>query len=722
MKKALVLSLLLTGLVLAGKPAAAQIEVSELETITPENVQNLQFLTGIGHGTFSGGIAWQPNGDLIAAAAGTGVAFLDRTTAEQTGFIPTGFQPTALSASPDGQRLAVAYNVPTGNTTGSLAEPEYARRISLISLSDEDQATEEISDLQECGGSNIQEIAFTPDGNYLVFEKKHIFQEQKLFCVLSVKDRKISQTMEIPENADSAISPDGRFAAVVPRDREYKANSATIYTFPDFDPVTEIQFDPVLWPTPSFTHQGIFVLRDFEESTDSGPHRLRFWSVPAKEPFAIILEADQVTVAALPGITHGIAYDQILSQDLSPNSQWIVTGSRNGIVKLWNAATGQFVRELGKLTWISHNLVENPGGVQSSQSNSAIASVLFSPDGMTVSATESLTLFGQAGQIHLFSLHDDSGTLIFNGESVGNSDIDIGFSPDSSRLVYGGFADGHAEVHAVPGGELVLRLTGHSATVNQAMYAPDGSIIATASDDATIRLWNAKSGSELHVLTGHTGRVTRITFSPDGQWLVSAAEDNTLRRWQIEDGALIEIHALGENNWQFELLHVLSDNQSIVYVAVAYPSSLTGYVIRQMVWDLENGGETQIGEGNVTLSSVAQDGQTFAGYTNNDGNKVIGTLDNSGRITLRATGIRSPYANGGLGTPVVSPDGRLLISGNIFGLQAWELGESGAAIIGRVAAEEPIPAYGNLYKISPDGKILALAYNGVIYLLGIPAE
>ncbi|MHC1773291.1 MAG: hypothetical protein AB9907_16470 [Flexilinea sp.] len=704
----------------------ARTALADLQVITPENVKDLRFLTSMGQGIYSGVLDLQPGGDLVASVTESGIALLDRTKGEQTAFIPVGFQVTALSISPDGQTLAVVYNVPTGkmvdNSTIGFNGPEYQRRVGLYSLADGKLKGEEIKDLQECAQSNIWQIAFTPDGNSLVFEKKYgdtNARSKKLFCVLSITTGKITNTMEIPANAESTISPDGRYVAVIPHDRDDQVSNAAIYETPTFHPAVDIQFPPVKWPAVSFTRRGIFVVRYFEGEVDASPHQVRFWSVPDGKSLLTLQEQERFTMPAFPGVTQTEPYDRIMSEDTSPDGEWVVTGSQNGKVKLWDAKTGQFEKELGVLSWTSHNLTGNPGGAQSSETNSYVNPVAFSSDGMSVMAAENLTTLGQSGQIHIYRMPDGKETAVFYGESVGDESIGMAFSPDSSKLMYGGFADGSAEVHNVSDGELVMRLAGHTGLVNQTRYSPDGNWIATASDDHTIRLWDAENGELVRILSGHTARVNQIAFSPDGRWLVSGADDNTIRRWQIDDGSLMDTLLLGDGNWRVEFLTVLADQHSVVYTAMSYPSPLTGYVTKQILWDAETGKETPVGGGKITISSIGQDGKTFNGY--GDG-VVVGNLDSDGKMTLIASGIRSPYGNGALSASVVSPDNRLLISGNGFGLQAWELTGSSASFLTSVAGGEPVPAYGYLIKISPDGKILALANGGVVYLMGVPLQ
>ncbi|NEN96174.1 MAG: TIR domain-containing protein, partial [Moorea sp. SIO3I7] len=82
------------------------------------------------------------------------------------------------------------------------------------------------------------------------------------------------------------------------------------------------------------------------------------------------------------------------------------------------------------------------------------------------------------------------------------------------------------------------RLEGHLESVNSISFSPDGKILASASDDHTIVLWN-QDGSKLNTLRGHKRRVRGITFSPDGKLLASASADKTVKLWD-SDGKLLE--------------------------------------------------------------------------------------------------------------------------------------------------------------------------------------
>jgi len=58
-------------------------------------------------------------------------------------------------------------------------------------------------------------------------------------------------------------------------------------------------------------------------------------------------------------------------------------------------------------------------------------------------------------------------------------------------------------------------------------------MIATASWDSDVRLWDVETGKELAVLTGHKAAVLNCAFSPDGRTLATKSDDRTIKFWNL---------------------------------------------------------------------------------------------------------------------------------------------------------------------------------------------
>jgi WD40 repeat protein len=87
--------------------------------------------------------------------------------------------------------------------------------------------------------------------------------------------------------------------------------------------------------------------------------------------------------------------------------------------------------------------------------------------------------------------------------------------------------------------EPFLTLMGHDAPVIVVEYSPDGNLIASGSEDATVRIWDSSDGSLVHELIGHTEIVNDLSFSPDGTILASASNDGSVRFWDVDGGNFI---------------------------------------------------------------------------------------------------------------------------------------------------------------------------------------
>ena len=88
-----------------------------------------------------------------------------------------------------------------------------------------------------------------------------------------------------------------------------------------------------------------------------------------------------------------------------------------------------------------------------------------------------------------------------------------------------------------PSVRYIAKLAGHTAKASRLAWAPDGRMLATASDDGTCRFWGT-DGIQMSCLSGHTGPVTDVSWAPDGRRVATSGGDGTVRVWDAASGAI----------------------------------------------------------------------------------------------------------------------------------------------------------------------------------------
>jgi WD40 repeat protein len=130
----------------------------------------------------------------------------------------------------------------------------------------------------------------------------------------------------------------------------------------------------------------------------------------------------------------------------------------------------------------------------------------------------------------------------------------VAFSPDGKKIVSGSNDKTLRVWDADSGSGILGPLVGHKNSVTSVAFSPDGKKIVSGSCDTNLCVWDAESGSSiLGQVVGHKLLVSSIALSPDGKKILSVSRDQMLRVWDAESGLPIAPHSVPDNNPSSEL-------------------------------------------------------------------------------------------------------------------------------------------------------------------------
>jgi WD40 repeat protein len=217
----------------------------------------------------------------------------------------------------------------------------------------------------------------------------------------------------------------------------------------------------------------------------------------------------------------------------SADGQRLLTGGDDGTARVWEIPSGKQMLDLGGQTREVLAVATDPGGRWLA----------------TTCRDRSVRLYdSKTGKAH----HVLAAAQLAD---------DLSFSPTGDALAVASGTSVHV-LDPVTGKRSYV-LSGHSDAIRQVRFSRDGSSVATASSDRTVRLWDVKSAEKTaRVLKGHAAGVLAVAFTPDGKRLASAGADRTVRIWDVQLGA--EVLALKDHAGVASALLFSSDGRRLL--------------------------------------------------------------------------------------------------------------------------------------------------------------
>ncbi|MGK7920344.1 MAG: hypothetical protein AB4080_10115 [Trichodesmium sp.] len=606
-------------------------------------------------------VSFSPNSQILASGSMDKTIKIWSKTGELLKTIPTKKMITWVSFSPDGQFIAAA------NTTGT---------IQLWRINGQLLTT--VTHGNPKNDYAIYSVNFSPDGSSLVTAGGD--KKIKIWRFLRKKitlERTITAHKKQVLNA--LFSPNGKTIASSSEDNTIKIwdiNGNLLKTFSSHgDKVTQVSFSPDGKTLVSGSYDKTIKLWSLKSSYLSvlKAHQDRVLGVTFSPNGQTLASASQDNTIKLWN-SHGKLLktlrghtNRVASVSFSPDGQILASGSYDNTVKLWHFYYPQKIwnRELFESTksWEFDTQKNLFFDFDSEKTKSDVLSPLIVKDNFI----HNLNCFIKIGNFCIFELRKMSQLFPINfsvltyqffpekkyitftniplDSKVKITNRQLCFSDINTLCAYQNWNINYYPTESV---FKSITLSGHTDSVMSVTFSPNNQIIASASKDKTVKLWNRK-GKLLNTLVGHKGWVNSLSFSPNGKMLASASDDGTVKIW-TENGMLLRTISAHPDSW---VLGVSFSPDGRAIATASYDNTIK-------LWSLDGKLQQTFLKGasdSVTSVSFSPDGQVIAS-SSYDSKVKLWSLDD-GSLLKTLTGHDDSVMSVNF-----SPDGKLLASGS----------------------------------------------------------